>query len=85
MMATTRAAITEPTIHLFLVILLNIEVRTFLLLSIASSTPWSWNGIKTTQNSLNKLITSVVLVNTLDQWVINQYHKKYCPFQGEKD
>ena len=39
MIATTRAAITEPTIHLFLVILLDMEDRTFLLLSIASSTP----------------------------------------------
>lgn len=41
MMARMRATMTEPTIHLFLDILLDIAVNTFLLLSIASSTPWS--------------------------------------------
>jgi len=41
--AKTRAPITDATIHLFLVILRDMVVKTFLLLSIASSTPWSCN------------------------------------------
>lgn len=41
MIAKTRAAMTEATIHLFLVILRDMVLKIFLLLSMASSTPWS--------------------------------------------
>lgn len=40
-MARARTVITEPMIHLFLLILLDIAVRIFLLLLILLSTPWS--------------------------------------------
>jgi hypothetical protein len=42
MIARIRAAIKEPTIHLFLLILFDIAAKIFLLLLMLSSTPWSW-------------------------------------------
>lgn len=41
MIAITRTATTVPIIHLFLLILLDMAVKTFLLLPTLSSTPWS--------------------------------------------
>ena len=45
-MTRTRAAIMEPIIHLFLLILLDMVVRIFLLLLMLSSTPWSCKSMK---------------------------------------
>lgn len=47
--ARTRAEITDPTIHLFLLILFDMAVKIFLLLSMALSTPCS---CKTPKNKI---------------------------------
>ena len=62
MIATTRAAITEPMIHLFLLILLDMAVRIFLLLLILSSTPWSCVQQNTIIIEFDKNLTRAKLV-----------------------